>query len=148
MRQIAKFVVYGDPVGKQRPKATSFGGHARVYTPSKTLSYEALVKQSYLDSCEDIVDPSISPVEVRISIYSRLSKADFNSKGLPNKKGESKLRDETKNTKKPDIDNVCKSIIDGGLNGLVIQDDSQVVSLVASKRFDVIPRVEVEVYEV
>ena len=38
--------VLGEPMGKQRPRATSFGGHTRIYTPSKTLSYEEIGRAS------------------------------------------------------------------------------------------------------
>ena len=37
------FTVPGTPIGKGRARATIAGGHARMYTPEKTVSYEGLV---------------------------------------------------------------------------------------------------------
>ena len=39
-REIRTFIVPGEVRGKMRPKASSFGGHAKVYTPSKQIEYE------------------------------------------------------------------------------------------------------------
>jgi Holliday junction resolvase RusA-like endonuclease len=46
--------------------------------------------------------------------------------------------------KKPDIDNVVKSVTDA-LNGLAYGDDSQIVSLYVHKRYGLVPMVEVEI---
>nr|WP_320443163.1 RusA family crossover junction endodeoxyribonuclease [Limosilactobacillus oris] len=48
---------------------------------------------------------------------------------------------------KPDTDNYIKSTLDG-LNGLLWDDDNQIVDLVASKFYSDNPRVEIEVEEV
>jgi Holliday junction resolvase RusA-like endonuclease len=48
---------------------------------------------------------------------------------------------------KPDLDNVMKAVLDA-LNGVVYADDSQVINLVATKRYSTDPRVEVYVHEV
>ena len=44
-------VIPGEPVGKGRPKFSTFNGHAVAYTPKKTVSYENLVKLSYQQQC-------------------------------------------------------------------------------------------------
>ena len=46
--------------------------------------------------------------------------------------------------KKPDIDNVIKSILDA-LNGVAYHDDTQVVAVFAEKYYSDTPRVEVEI---
>ena len=50
-------------------------------------------------------------------------------------------------TKKPDIDNVEKIILDA-LNGIAYDDDKQVVEEASSKLYSDVPRVEIEVYEI
>jgi len=45
-------------------------------------------------------------------------------------------------TKKPDADNIAKSVLDS-LNGIAYKDDSAVVALQVDKYFDENPRVEV-----
>ena len=49
-------------------------------------------------------------------------------------------------TKKPDADNIAKSILDA-LNWKVILDDKQVVRLTVTKCYSTIPRVEVLIEE-
>ena len=41
------FVIPYEPMGKERPRAYSFGGHTQVYTPSKTREYEEMIKTIY-----------------------------------------------------------------------------------------------------
>lgn len=48
---------------------------------------------------------------------------------------------------KPDTDNYIKSTLDG-LNGLLWEDDNQIVKIVAEKYYSDHPRVEIEVEEV
>jgi len=52
-----------------------------------------------------------------------------------------------RHTKKPDGDNVVKSIADA-LNGIAYDDDSAVVDLTISKDYSEKPRVEVEIEEI
>jgi Holliday junction resolvase RusA-like endonuclease len=49
-------------------------------------------------------------------------------------------------TKKPDLDNLAKSVLDG-LNGVVYLDDSQLVSLHITKVYDHSPGVDIMVRE-
>ena len=44
-----KFVIEGKPVGKGRPRLSRWG----VYTPTKTVNYENLVRFSYLQATND-----------------------------------------------------------------------------------------------
>jgi Holliday junction resolvase RusA-like endonuclease len=49
-------------------------------------------------------------------------------------------------TKKPDIDNLAKAVMDA-LNGIVWKDDSQICELSAVKIYDVTPGIQLEVTE-
>jgi Holliday junction resolvase RusA-like endonuclease len=49
-------------------------------------------------------------------------------------------------TKKPDIDNVVKSIFDA-LNKVAFNDDTQIISLSVRKFYSEHPRVEVTIWE-
>ena len=49
-------------------------------------------------------------------------------------------------TKKPDLDNIAKAILDS-LNGIAYKDDSQIVSLLISKKYSDRPRVEITLKE-
>lgn len=63
------------------------------------------------------------------------------------KQKERELRNFVLPTKKPDIDNILKIIMDG-LNGVAYHDDKQVVEVTIRKRYSSEPRVEVVLMEV
>ena len=121
------FTVFGKPVGKGRPKFTSRGGYARAYTPKGTADYESLVAESYNSEYEK-EDKMDYPIKVRIlavfPIPKSLRKADR----------ELAKKNILKPTKKPDIDNIVKIILDG-LNGVAYEDDAFVVAVEAEKRY-------------
>lgn len=135
--------VLGEPMGKQRPRATFVAGHATIYTPKKTQSYEGRFASAYGEKYPN-TPPTSEAVKVTIYAYFGLLKGDYNSKGSVNKKGMAKLNGETHCTKKPDTDNIAKAVLDG-LNGVAFLDDSQVVSLTIIKTYSIAPRVEVAV---
>jgi len=56
------------------------------------------------------------------------------------------LSGEEKHTKKPDLDNVAKAVIDG-MNGIIFKDDSQITSLHVTKVYAEVGKVEVLVRE-
>ena len=136
--------VLGEPMGKQRPRATSFGGHTRIYTPSKTLSYEARFAHEFKEKYPE-AKPLTGPLRVDVFAFFGLKKSDYNSKGEPNKHGMAKLNDEEPPTKKPDADNILKAVLDG-LNGIAFIDDSQAVSVSVTKVYALTPSVSVNIY--
>lgn len=135
--------VLGEPMGKQRPRATSFGGHTHIYTPSKTLSYEARFAHEFKEKYPEAKPPT-GPIAIEVIAWFGLKKADYNSKGQPNKHGLAKLSGEEFPTKKPDLDNILKSVLDG-LNGIAFVDDSQVVVAQIQKKYALTPSVAVDI---
>lgn len=136
-----EFEVKGLPVGKQRPRASIINGYARVYTPKKTQSYEALVCGMLMQKYGNI-KPLESAIRVEIYVYYQLEKTCFKKRGI-NLDGQRKLNGEIYPTKKPDIDNIAKSILDA-LNSVVYRDDSQVVELIVKKSYiEDLPKVKV-----
>lgn len=128
-----KFVVEGKPVGKGRPRLARYG----VYTPSKTINYEYLVKFSYLQ----ITNEKISNGAIKIEIW-----AYFETNKSDSQKKQKELLGQAY-TKKPDIDNLAKSILDG-LNGIAYGDDNQVTELILHKLYSDRARAEIEITEV
>lgn len=139
-----KIEVYGNPLGKERPRATSFGGHARIYTPKKTQSYEAKFASKWVEEHPQVQFKNA--IEVVISAYFPLLKGDYKKDGSPTKSGLRKINGEEKPTKKPDLDNIAKAVLDG-LNGVAFVDDSQVVRLIVDKHYAEQPKVVVWVNE-
>ena len=130
------FSVYGEVVPKGRPRFTRQG---RTYTPKKTHDYESEVA-SMAKSAMGSSDPLETPVAVYV--YVNMPVPQSYSK----KRTEACLSGSERPTKKPDLDNAIKSVLDG-MNGIVYKDDSQIVSLHATKRYDSIASVHICVRE-
>lgn len=128
------FTVYADPVPKQRPRFTRGG---RTYTPAQTKKFENLVKFSYIEQCSKKFD---GPVAMVIDFYFSIPKS------TPKYKRGKMLSGEIPHTKKKDIDNLCKSVMDG-LNGVAYNDDGQVCVLCATKNYGEEPHINIGITE-
>lgn len=133
-----RFTVPGEPKGKARPRIYSQGGKSHAMTPQDTLSYESLVKWVFTNTME--ARKLQGEIEAKIVAMYPIPKAMT--------KKNRQLIDEGKlhPTKKPDLDNVAKIILDS-LNKVAFDDDSQVTRLIVEKHFSDNPRVEVTLIE-
>ena len=104
------FTVEGRPVPKARPRVAR--GHA--YTPQRTKDYEEFVRIAYKNAGGTKFEGAVF-IKIR-AVY----KAPKKSLLYHNR------------TKKPDLDNIAKAILDG-LNGVAYEDDSQVSFLQIEK---------------
>jgi Holliday junction resolvase RusA-like endonuclease len=104
-----KFLI--DPVPKGRPRFSKFGG---TYTPPRTKAFEKAVQMMAKNQYRQ--KPLDGPIEVGIEFVFKKPQKPSNS--YP----------------KGDIDNYVKSVLDS-LNGVVWNDDRQVVSLRTIKRY-------------
>lgn len=128
-----KFIVYGKPTGKGRPRLSRWG----VYTPNKTVAYENLVKFSYLQATDD----KLVNCAIKIEIW-----AYFEPPRSISKKKYNELIGKAY-TKKPDIDNIGKAILDA-LNGIAYEDDNQIAELVVHKTYDKIARAVIDIEKI
>lgn len=131
------FTIPGDPRGKGRPRATTIGGHARMFTDSKTASYENLVKLAASRALGHRA-PLDCPLTVVVTV--RMTPAASSSA----KKRAAMLSGAIAPTKLPDLDNVVKAVLDG-CNKVAFRDDALVVSLIARKQYAATPGVDVEI---
>lgn len=129
------FTVYGEPQGKARPRHSQ--GH--TYTPKETREYEERVRNSYKSKCKSFYGKG-TELTVTITAYFSIAKST-SKKSLP-----AMLAGTVRPTKRPDLDNIAKIILDA-LNGTAYHDDSQVVVLNISKRYADIPCVSVVISE-
>lgn len=134
--QMARFTVYGEPVGKARPRFNTRTKTA--YTPSKTAEYEREVATAYKAVSKGKMFNGA--VALDIKAYFAIPKS------TSKKRVEQILKQDIRPTKKPDIDNIAKIIIDG-LNGIAYEDDKQVVSVRVNKYYSAEPRVEAVIEE-
>ena len=132
---VVRFEVPGEPVGKGRPRITK-NGHA--YTPAKTREYEARMREAYQQDAKGFVFEG--PVRVTIDVFFAIPKS------TPQYKVGMMLSDDIRPVKKPDLDNIIKTI--DALNGVAWHDDAAVVEIEARKSYDIRPRVEIEIKNV
>lgn len=134
---IYEFEVPGKVIGKGRPRLNSYTGV--VYTPARTKDYESLVEQYFL-----LKYPRFKALEGRIkvsiiayfSIPKTTKKADIN--GM--------LENNISPTKKPDIDNIVKAILDS-MNKFAFKDDNQITKLEVEKKYSLEDKVYVKIEE-
>lgn len=120
MIKIATFTVEGNPRPKERPRF----GRGRGYTTQATRDAESRVASSFRSNLgirHTIETPVTGPLKVRLRFF----------------------RD---TMRRVDLDNLAKIPLDA-LNELAWKDDSQIMSLIASKHLDRDnPRTEIELW--
>ena len=134
--EVIHFTVLGDPKGKARPKFRRLGKITMTYTPKATVEYENSVRKAFIDTVGKNFVPIDGPIETEIKCVFKIpdsaSKRKHNDMvGMP------ALR-------KPDLDNIAKSILDP-LNTIAYTDDSQICKISGSKEYGDEPRVEVTI---
>ena len=133
-------VVYGEPVGKKRPKVSMKDGIIRTYTPAVSTNYEHLIAKEYKNHYSTQMFKKDEPIKAIVNIFFGLRKSDYGKYG-PNKQGREKLI-KLFATKHTDIDNVLKSVFDA-LNEICYPDDCQIVAVESCKMYSEKPRVEI-----
>ena len=115
-----KFTIPAVPQAKGRPRFSTRGGFPRSYTPKKTRAYEQLVGWCALQARVPLFS---GPVFIKAEFYFEWPKGQHRKR---------KPKEQEFMPVGRDLDNLCKSLLDG-LNGHAWRDDSQVVWLVARK---------------
>ena len=139
MTFVIHFHVEGTPKPKKRPRFRQFNGIVQSYTDKGTREYEdhvRLTSQTAMGTTE--------PIETAVGVYLYIRLPI--PKSHPKKRTEDCLEGREKPIKKPDIDNLAKSLLDG-MNGVVFKDDSQIVSLHCTKVYSNEPGVDIMVKE-
>ena len=119
---MVSFVIKGIPKVKQRPRFATRNGKVVTYTPKTTATFENLVK---LKAEKEFSRPLTGAICVAIRFYlPRPKRIIWKTKPMP----------ETYSDKRPDIDNLAKSVIDG-LTGIAFKDDGQIADLHVTKKY-------------
>lgn len=125
MKREIEFIIEGECKGKGRPRFARQGNFVRTYTDEATSNYENWVKLSFINSGQEPFlnkEPLYCEIIVRCDIPKSVSK----------KKRQQMIWGEIYPAKKPDCDNIAKSILDG-LNKVAFTDDTQIVELKVKK---------------
>jgi Holliday junction resolvase RusA-like endonuclease len=131
------FTIYGHPVAKGRPRFSTRGKFPVAYTPEKTKTYESevgMMAKAAMGASQALEGALEAFIYVTFPVPASYSK----------KRTEDCLNDTEKHTKRPDLDNVVKAVIDG-MSEIVFLNDSQITSIHATKVYGEIPKVEVMV---
>lgn len=133
------FVIDGEPRGKGRPRFSSVNGQVRTRTPEGTVIYENLVRLSYQQQCGEPMYEAKVPIVMEICAFYAMPQ------NISRKKRLQMLNGDIRPTKKPDIDNLCKIIMDS-LNKVAYYDDAQIVRAIIMKEYSDRPRVCVNMW--
>ena len=132
-----EFEVIGDIKGKARPRINTYT--CQAYTPNDTKDYENLIKQYF-----KLKYPRFVPLENRVSVkiiaYFKIPKTTTKKDRVLIEEG--KLSP----TKKPDIDNIVKIVLDA-LNKMAFKDDNQITKLEVEKKYGNEEKIFVQIEE-
>ena len=119
------------PQPAPRPRVTRRG----TYNPTRYTEYKNFIS---VVGRQNIDKPIVGALEMEIIFNMPIPKSYSNKKKI--------ALMGTHHTKRPDLDNLIKSIKDG-LSGVAYKDDSQVSVIVAKKIYSTVPSVEVMIRE-
>lgn len=134
---IYEFEMLGSIQGKARPRMNTRTG--RAYTPTKTKLYEYSLRQWFLMNY-----PNFKPIEgrIKVSIIAYFEVPKSTSK----KKAAEMLSNNISPTKKPDIDNIIKIVLDG-MNKFAFKDDTQITKLEVEKIYGIEEKLQIKIEE-
>ncbi len=130
-----KLIIPGKPVAKKRPRFARIGKFVKTYSDQETEEGRFLFEvQKQLNGHK----PIEGPVQVMLRFYLPRPKNHF---GSGRNAYRLKPSAPPRHTKKPDIDNCIKFVLDC-LNGVAWRDDSQIIKSIAVKEYGE-PRTEI-----
>lgn len=135
-----EFKVEGKAVPQPRPRVVRMrNGQTRAYNSEKSVVYKRIVKAAALSEMnKQRLTMTDRPLAMRLTFVFTPPKS------YTKKKLEAVKSGELRYTKKPDLDNLAKAILDA-LNGTVYKDDSQIITLSINKEYGRTDHVAVEI---
>ena len=127
-----EFIIHGNPVAQGRPRFARIGNHVRAYDPAKSRSWKESVRWAAVEGM-NMKRHSLftEALAVEITFWFQRPRGHY---GTGKKAGFVKDSAPRHHTIKPDVENCVKGVLDG-MKGIVYRDDSQVVMLIAKKRY-------------
>ena len=129
------FEVPGEPRGKGRPRFNKATG--AVHTDSETRAYEQKIIAYYRNQLQGFRWHDNAFVSVEVTAHYPIPKSATKAAVAGMQAGE------ILPSRKPDIDNVLKVVLDA-LNGVAYKDDSRVVAVSARKVYSMTPKLVIE----
>lgn len=134
------FTILGEPISKMRHRKGKKGMYDPQSDDKKRMKYELSLRILTEHPKFRTELPFLCAIRISMSFYFPYPKK------LSQKKINAILENREKYTHiiKPDIDNLVKFYLDVG-NGILYKDDKQIICLLASKHYDLNPRVEINI---
>ena len=132
-----EFEVPGKITGKARPRVNTETG--RAYTPASTKEYELLIKQYF-----KIKYPRYEILQGRIAV--KIIACFAIPKSTSQKQKTLMLENKISPTKKPDIDNIVKAVLDS-MNKFAFKDDNQITKLEVEKKYALEDKIYIKIEE-
>jgi Holliday junction resolvase RusA-like endonuclease len=123
--------ILGEAVPKGRPRLGIINGRARAFTPKKTRTYEAVVRDAASREWQRLPIAN-RPIWMRITFVRAIPQSWSIKK--QNAAGAGQLHP----TGRPDLDNGVKAITDA-MNSIVYTDDALIVEIQARKAYGPMP---------
>lgn len=139
MNELRVFIP-GEPCAQGRPRFSTAGGFVRAYDPAKSRNYKAYVKAVCAEEAKKQGWLFNTDLPLEVEIIAGLSIPSSKSK----KWKRAAVNGVEKPTKKPDADNIAKTITDA-LSGVIYKDDKQIIKLTVAKIYNERPGVSVAV---
>jgi len=117
-----KVIIPGEPCAQGRGRAAVVNGRAHIFDPKKSRSWKGAA-QCHMQEAMGDRKPFTGALQIFIKAVFTCPKSDYKkTREVP----------ERWHTKRGDIDNVVKAVLDAG-NGVLWLDDAQVCSVSAQK---------------
>ncbi len=137
---VRTFTVYGKIRGQGRPRAVSKGKFATVYKPKEDRLYESKIAAAYIADLRNPEPFGEVPLQLMVWAYYEIPKS------FSKAKTEQASGGWIFPTKKPDFDNILKSIADA-LNTVAYPDDKFIVDAQIKQRYSPQERLVVSIKE-
>lgn len=129
------------PIPKGRPRFhISRRGQVHTFTPEKTSVFESQIALKYKEQSNGLKFERDIPLKVSLFFGLPIPMSTTKSRRV------AMLEGILKHTKKPDIDNLVKAVLDA-LNDVAWEDDSQIVRVAAEKEYSEDPHVYIRITE-
>lgn len=136
MKQAIRLIVPGNAVAKGRPRLGKWG----VYTPKATTDFEKRV--GYIAKAAMRGE---SPMDMAVRLVLHIAVQP--PKSWSNKDKQSALSGLKHPIGKADLDNEIKALADA-MNGIVYQDDNQIIEIFATKSYQEAAEIRISVEEI
>ena len=120
------FIAPGIPVAKGRPRFARMGKFVKTFTDDKTVRFEDCIAFY----CREAMQKSKHGFPVDVAVHAEITAL------FPRPASRKKA---AHMDRKPDLDNVCKSVIDGLSNAGAVTNDARIVSIDAKKEYGEMP---------